>query len=153
VSLGLKGGLPRELRSRGNWLAFDGSDSDAAMARQAAAAPGEAPFPWAFVTSRSDHDPAYQRRHPDHSTLQGGRSGGVLGSPWPLVPLAADSPLCPLPAVLAPIPWEWFARWQGSPVLKRGDEYEAFKAGLANQLLMEHMGGALLGDWLWLALA
>jgi hypothetical protein len=109
VSLGLKGPLPRELAGRGNWLSYAQADSDAAMAAQAAAAPGGAPYPWAFVTSRSDHDPAYRARHPGHSTLQGGSGGRArkrggsrlcIQQPSSLLTAATVTPL----STLTPLP-------------------------------------------------
>ncbi|GBF92029.1 hypothetical protein Rsub_04376 [Raphidocelis subcapitata] len=109
VSLGIPGDLPPQLRARGSYLAFSEADSTAAMERQAAAEPGGAPFPWAFITSRSEHDPEWRRARPGRATLQ----------------------------VLAPVPWSWFEGWVGTSVHRRGKEYEAFKKGLADQLLAE----------------
>lgn len=66
----------------------------------------EAPLPVAYLSFPSAKDPDFERRHPGRATIE----------------------------VIGVAPWQWFAKWDGSPWKKRGQDYEAFKARLAERL-------------------
>ena len=67
----------------------------------------EAPFPVVYISFPSAKDPDYLNRHPGTSTIE----------------------------IVAPAPYEQFAKWQGTTWGKRGDDYEALKAKLSERLL------------------
>lgn len=67
----------------------------------------EAALPAMFISFPSAKDPDFERRHPGRATVE------VIGF----------------------APFEWFERWQGTRWKKRGEEYEAFKARLAQRML------------------
>ena len=33
------------------------------------------------------------------------------------------------------VPWDWFQKWESRPVKKRGDDYEAVKKTIAEDLI------------------
>ncbi len=67
----------------------------------------DAEFPVVYISFPSAKDPDYQNRHPGTATVE----------------------------IVAPAPYSWFEKWQGSTWGKRGEEYEAFKAELGERLL------------------
>ena len=66
-----------------------------------------APFPVVYISFPSAKDPEYLSRHPGTATIE----------------------------IVAPAPYAWFSNWAGTTWGKRGDDYEAFKAGLTQRLL------------------
>ena len=86
---------------------YPGSDHDAAMQRFRK--DPSAPLPSVFISFPSAKDPEFEQRHPGHATAE----------------------------VIAPIPYELFARWAGTGWMKRGAEYEAFKQQWAERLTAE----------------
>ena len=67
----------------------------------------DAPMPVAYMSFPSAKDPDFARRHPGRATIE----------------------------VIGVAPYAWFARWEGTPWKKRGDDYEAFKRRLSDRLL------------------
>jgi len=67
----------------------------------------QAPFPVVYISFPSAKDPDYLRRRPGTATIE----------------------------IVAPAPFEWFRKWQGSTWGKRGADYEAFKTQLGERLL------------------
>ena len=67
----------------------------------------EAPLPLVYASFPSAKDPSFAERHPGRATID-------------LITLC---------------PWEWVERWQGTSWMKRGPDYEAFKARLSERLL------------------
>ncbi len=67
----------------------------------------DAPFPVVYVSFPSAKDPDYLNRHPRTSTIE----------------------------IVAPAPYEWFAKWKGTTWGKRGDDYDALKEQLTQRLL------------------
>lgn len=65
-----------------------------------------APFPVVYVSFPSAKDPDFERRHPGRSTME----------------------------AIVFAPFEWFAQWEGSRWKRRGEDYDAFKAGLAARI-------------------
>ncbi len=64
-------------------------------------------FPLLFISFPSARDPDFETRYPGHATIE--------------VVTAAN--------------WDWFREWEGTRWMRRGDEYEAFKARLTERLL------------------
>jgi all-trans-retinol 13,14-reductase len=79
-------------------------DHDANLARFSS--DPAAPLPMMFISSPSAKDPDFELRHPGRATLE----------------------------VICPAPYEWFARWEDSRWMKRGQEYDDFKQGLTERL-------------------
>lgn len=97
-----------ELGLRGtNLWAFPGPDHDANLKRFES--DPEAPFPVLFISFPSAKDPDFARRHPGHATLE----------------------------VVAPAPYDWFAKWEDSRWKRRGGDYDAFKQDLARRMQCE----------------
>lgn len=67
----------------------------------------QAPFPVVYISFPSAKDPDYETRRPGTATIE----------------------------IVAPAPFEWFEKWQGSTWGKRGEDYEAFKAQLGERLM------------------
>ena len=67
----------------------------------------EAPFPLLFVSFPSAKDPTFDQRCPGHQTIE----------------------------VVVPAPYDTFAKWGGTPWMRRGAEYAALKARLEQRLL------------------
>ena len=70
----------------------------------------EAPFPVVYISFPSAKDPDYASRRPGTATIE----------------------------IVAPAPFAWFEKWQGTTWGKRGDDYDAFKARLGERL-MQHL--------------
>jgi len=68
------------------------------------------PFPVVYISFPSAKDPDYANRHPGTATIE----------------------------IVAPAPYQWFAKWRDETWGKRGDEYDSFKAALGDRL-MEHL--------------
>ena len=66
-----------------------------------------APFPVVYISFPSAKDPDYLNRHPGTSTIE----------------------------IVAPAPYEWFAKWEDTTWGKRGDDYESFKTELGERLM------------------
>jgi all-trans-retinol 13,14-reductase len=105
VYVGLEG-TPEELGlPRTNFWIYPGNDSDAAF--EEFLRNPEAPFPVVYISFPSAKDPDFARRHPGRSTIE----------------------------IVAPAPYSWFERWAGTTWGQRGEDYEAFKAGLGDRLM------------------
>jgi all-trans-retinol 13,14-reductase len=70
----------------------------------------EAPFPVVYISFPSAKDPDYATRRPGTATIE----------------------------IVAPAPFEWFEKWQGTTWGKRGEDYDTFKAQLGERL-MQHL--------------
>jgi len=90
--------------ARANQWVYEDHDHDRAIARYSA--DPDAPLPLAYLSFPSAKDPDFARRHPGRATIE------VIG----VAPYAA------------------FARWEGSSWKKRGADYDAVKARLAERL-------------------
>jgi all-trans-retinol 13,14-reductase len=93
---------------RTNFWIYPSNDYDGAV--EAFLNNPEAPFPVVYVSFPSAKDPDYLKRHPGTATIE----------------------------IVAPAPYEWFEKWQGTTWGKRGEEYEQFKAQLGERL-MRHL--------------
>ena len=92
---------------RSNLWVYHSTDQDGDFARYLA--DPEAPLPLAYISFPSAKDPDFERRYPGRATIE-------------LITLA---------------PWERFAAWADQRVRRRGDDYEAIKAELAERMLRE----------------
>jgi all-trans-retinol 13,14-reductase len=90
-----------------NLWMYDGNDHDANVARFAA--DPASPWPALFISFPSAKDPTFADRYPGRSTIE----------------------------VVAPVPYALFERWADTPWKRRGDDYDAFKAGMATRLLAD----------------
>jgi all-trans-retinol 13,14-reductase len=78
-------------------------------------------FPAVYISFPSAKDPEWQRNNPNKSTIE----------------------------IVAPCPYEWFAKWKDEPWGKRGDEYEELKEHLTQRMLealyskMPHLRGKI----------
>jgi len=70
----------------------------------------QAPFPVVYISFPSAKDPDYANRRPGTATIE----------------------------IVAPAPFEWFEKWQGTTWGKRGEDYDTFKAKLGERL-MQHL--------------
>ena len=70
----------------------------------------ETPFPIVYISFPSAKDPDYAVRRPGTATIE----------------------------IVAPAPFEWFEKWQGTTWGKRGDDYDEFKTALGDRL-MQHL--------------
>jgi all-trans-retinol 13,14-reductase len=91
-----------------NYWIYPSNDYDAAV--DAFLKDKEAPFPVVYISFPSAKDPDYLNRHPGTSTIE----------------------------IVAPAPYEWFAKWRDSTWGKRGEDYDNLKAQLGERL-MEHL--------------
>jgi all-trans-retinol 13,14-reductase len=91
--------------ARSNLWIYPGHDHDAQVARYLA--DPEAPLPVAYLSFPSAKDPDFARRHPGKATVE----------------------------VVGLVPYAWFAGWEGTRWKRRGADYEALKARLAERLL------------------
>ena len=91
-----------------NYWIYPSNDYDAAV--DAFLKDKDAPFPVVYISFPSAKDPDYLNRHPGTSTIE----------------------------IVAPAPYEWFAKWSDSTWGKRGEDYDNFKAQLGERL-MEHL--------------
>lgn len=105
VYIGLQGTAGELGLPKTNFWIYPGNDSDAAV-DQFLEDP-QAPFPVVYISFPSAKDPDYERRRPGTATIE----------------------------IVAPAPFEWFQKWQGSTWGKRGDDYDAFKAELGERLM------------------
>ncbi|HUB34841.1 MAG TPA: NAD(P)/FAD-dependent oxidoreductase [Bryobacteraceae bacterium] len=90
-----------------NLWAFPGPDHDGNLKRFEQ--DPEAPFPVLFVSFPSAKDPEFARRHPGRATLE----------------------------VVAPAPYDWFEKWEGSRWKRRDADYDEFKQALARRMQSE----------------
>ncbi len=88
-----------------NLWIYPGPDHDANV--EAFLADPEAPLPVVYVSFPAAKDPSFEEKHPGRATVE-------------LITLA---------------PYDRFAPWAGTQWRKRGDEYEALKARLADRML------------------
>ena len=91
-----------------NFWIYPSNDYDAAL--ESFLQNRDAPFPVVYISFPSAKDPDYLHRHPGTATIE----------------------------IVAPAPYAWFAKWQGTTWGKRGEDYEAFKAQLGERL-MQHL--------------
>ncbi len=108
VYIGLKGTAQDLGLPRTNFWIYPDSDYDAAVERFID--DGSTPFPVVYISFPSAKDPDYNNRHPGTSTIE----------------------------IVAPAPYQWFAKWNDEVWGKRGEDYEALKAELGDRL-MEHL--------------
>jgi len=108
IYIGLKETAEQLGLPKTNFWIYPSNDYDAAL--EAFLQNKDAPFPVVYISFPSAKDPDYLNRHPGTATIE----------------------------IVAPAPYEWFAKWQGSTWGKRGEEYEAFKADLGERL-MQHL--------------
>jgi len=88
-----------------NFWIYPSNDYDAAVENFIEGRSTE--FPVVYISFPSAKDPDYLNRHPGTATVE----------------------------IVAPAPYEWFEKWQGSTWGKRGDDYEAFKKELGERLM------------------
>jgi all-trans-retinol 13,14-reductase len=88
-----------------NFWIYPHSDFDAAVDAFTEGKTDE--FPVVYISFPSAKDPEYLDRHPGTATVE----------------------------IVAPAPYAWFEKWEGSTWGKRGEDYEAFKAELGERLL------------------
>ncbi|MDH3752158.1 MAG: FAD-dependent oxidoreductase, partial [Gammaproteobacteria bacterium] len=88
-----------------NFWIYPHNDYDAAV--EQFANEKDAPFPVVYISFPSAKDPDYLNRHPGTATIE----------------------------IVAPAPYEWFEKWEGSTWGKRGADYEAFKGELGERLM------------------
>lgn len=108
VYIGLKETAQQLGLPKTNFWIYPGNDYDAALDRFLA--DKDAPFPVVYISFPSAKDPDYENRHPGTATIE----------------------------IVAPAPFSWFEKWQGTTWGKRGEEYETFKAQLGERL-MQHL--------------
>ena len=105
VYVGLKG-TARELGlPRTNFWIYPSNDYDAAL--EEFLADPDAPFPIVYLSFPSAKDPDYENRHPGTATIE----------------------------IVAPAPYEWFARWRDETWGKRGEDYERLKSKFGDRLM------------------
>lgn len=105
VYIGLKATAEELGLPRTNFWIYPDNDSDSALQRFLAEP--DAPFPAVYISFPSAKDPDYLNRHPGTATIE----------------------------IVAPAPFEWFEKWQGTTWGKRGEDYEDFKARLGERLM------------------
>lgn len=105
VYIGLKGTADELGLPKTNFWIYPSSDYDGAV--EAFLQDKNAPFPVVYISFPSAKDPDYLNRHPGTSTIE----------------------------IVAPAPFEWFAKWSGTTWGKRGEDYDAFKAQLGERLM------------------
>jgi all-trans-retinol 13,14-reductase len=108
VYIGLKQTAGQLGLPKTNFWIYPENDFDAAV--DAFMEDQQAPFPVVYISFPSAKDPDYERRRPGTATIE----------------------------IVAPAPFKWFGKWQGTTWNKRGDDYEAFKAELGERL-MRHL--------------
>jgi len=108
VYIGLKETAEQLGLPKTNFWIYPGNDFDAAV--DGFMLDPQAPFPVVYISFPSAKDPDYERRHPGTATIE----------------------------IVAPAPFKWFEKWQGTTWGQRGDDYEAFKAELGERL-MQHL--------------
>ena len=105
VYIGLKGTAAELGLPKTNFWIYPHEDYDEAVA-QFGDDP-DAPFPVVYLSFPSAKDPDYLNRHPGTATIE----------------------------IVAPAPYQWFEKWEGSTWGKRGEDYEAFKSELGERLM------------------
>jgi all-trans-retinol 13,14-reductase len=90
---------------RTNFWIYPSSDYDGAL--DAFADNPDAPFPVVYISFPSAKDPDYENRHPGTATIE----------------------------IVAPAPFEWFAKWRDETWGKRGDAYEDLKREFGERLM------------------
>jgi all-trans-retinol 13,14-reductase len=108
VYIGLKETAEQLGLPRTNLWIYPGNDYDGAVERFIH--DPQTPFPVVYISFPSAKDPDFARRRPGTATIE----------------------------IVAPAPYEWFEKWQGTTWGKRGDDYEEFKAQLGERL-MQHL--------------
>jgi all-trans-retinol 13,14-reductase len=108
VYVGLKGTAQELGLPKTNYWIYPGNDYDGDLDRFLANPQG--PFPVVYLSFPSAKDPDFERRHPGRSTIE----------------------------IVAPAPYDIFARWADSSWGKRGADYEALKQSFGERLL-EHL--------------
>jgi len=107
--LGVYIGLKQTAKELGlpktNFWIYPGNDFDSAV--DGFMNDPQAPFPVVYISFPSAKDPDYERRRPGTATIE----------------------------IVAPAPFEWFEKWQGTTWGKRGDDYDTFKAQLGERLM------------------
>lgn len=105
VYIGLKQTAEQLGLPKTNFWIYPDNDYDAAV--DGFMDDSQAPFPVVYISFPSAKDPDYERRRPGTATIE----------------------------IVAPAPFEWFEKWQGTTWGKRGDDYDAFKAELGERLM------------------
>ena len=105
VYIGLKGTAEEIGLPRTNYWIYPSNDYDGAL--DAFLDDPDAPFPIVYISFPSAKDPDYENRHPGTSTIE----------------------------IVAPAPYEWFAKWRDETWGKRGDDYEALKQQFGFRLM------------------
>ena len=105
VYIGVQGTAEELDIPKTNFWIYPGNDYDKAVADFID--DPEAPFPVVYISFPSAKDPDYLNRHPGTATIE----------------------------IVAPAPYEWFEKWEGSTWGKRGEDYETFKASLGERLM------------------
>jgi len=105
IYIGLMESAERLELPKTNYWIYPGNDYDAAV--DAFLDDPGAPFPVVYISFPSAKDPDYLRRHPGTATIE----------------------------IVAPAPYEWFARWRHETWGKRGAEYEALKSEFGERLM------------------
>jgi len=108
VYIGLKQTAEQLGLPKTNFWIYPGNDFDAAV--DGFMLDSQAPFPVVYISFPSAKDPDYERRHPGTATIE----------------------------IVAPAPFKWFEKWQGTTWGQRGDDYDVFKAELGERL-MQHL--------------
>jgi len=108
IYIGLQGTAEELGLPKTNFWIYPSNDYDQAVADFMQDV--DAPFPVVYVSFPSAKDPDYLNRHPGTATIE----------------------------IVAPAPYEWFAKWKGTTWGKRGDDYDSFKASLTARL-MRHL--------------
>ncbi len=106
--IGLKG-TPTELElpKTNYWVYPADKDHDACVERYLADI--DEPFPVVYISFPSAKDPDFTNRYPDRSTID----------------------------IITLVPFETFAKWEGSRWMKRGDDYKELKEKIAGRLFAE----------------
>ena len=105
VYVGLKGTAKELGLPRTNFWIYPSNDYDAAL--DAFLDDPDAPFPIVYLSFPSAKDPDYENRHPGTATIE----------------------------IVAPAPYEWFARWHDETWGKRGEDYESLKTKFGERLM------------------
>ena len=117
--IGLKGS-PKELKlPKTNFWIFPEYDANKAFEKFEANSKEE--FPVVYISFPSAKDPEWQKNNPDKSTIE----------------------------IVAPCPYEWFAKWKDEPWGKRSQEYNTLKDHFTERMLealyakMPHLRGKI----------
>ena len=97
-----------DLKTTNYWIYPDNYDHDQNVENYLKD-PENSPLPVCYVSFPSAKDPDWERRFPGRSTIE-------------IITLA---------------PYEWFQKWEDSRWKKRGEEYDAYKERISEQLLNE----------------